>query len=327
MEHLTQEANDLFGAKLDAQLSFDTELTFGGVKGLMSQIKAKSRDLYQVPFELIRPIPNFNVRIHDESYEAHIDSLAVSMVENGFFQDKPLAGYVAREDGKDVIYVTDGYTRLAAIPRANKNGASITVVPMVFKSAATSLEDLTVQLVRANEGRPLTPFEKGIVCKRLAGFGWENDEIARRLQISKVYVGQLLTLMGAPIAIRKMVQEGKLSADHALAAMKKHAENAVAVLHAASEQAAASGKKRITEKNLPGAQLAKAIKKEAPVMAETLRSVKADPGFSALSPELREKLEALLGKLDASGKEAPADEPQAKLLTEDTPVGSPETAE
>ncbi|PNE59854.1 hypothetical protein A8H39_01525 [Paraburkholderia fungorum] len=305
MKDTQQETNDLFGAILDAQLAFSTEVSFGGSKSLMTAVKAKSRDLWQVPVELIQELPNFNVRVHDDAYDQHIDFLAQSMVENGFYQDKPLAGYVANVDGKNVVYVTDGYSRLKAIPRANKLGASITTVPMVFKSAATSLEDLTIALVTSNEGKPLTPFEKGIVCKRLEGYGMERPEIAKRLKISTVYVGQLLTLMGAPNEIRKLVQAGKLSAENALAAMKKHGAQAVEVLRTANAQAAASGQKRITEKSLPGAQLAKVIKKQAPVMAETLRNVKADPGFSALAPALREKLEALLGTLDVSEKGAP----------------------
>lgn len=305
MKDTQQEANALFGATLDAQLGFETTLAFGGVKRLMSDIKAKSRDLYQVPIELVREIPNFNVRVHDEAYEQHIDDLSLSMVAEGFYQDKPLAGIVVNEGGKDIIYVTDGYSRRKAVLKANTLGASIATVPMVFKSAATSLEDLTVALVRSNEGKPLTPFEKGIVCKRLESYGMERAEIGKRLNLSTVYVGQLLTLMGAPNEIRKLVQAGKLSAENALAAMKKHGAEAVEVLRAANAQAEASGKKRITEKSLPGSKLAKVIKKQAPVMAETLRSVKADPGFSALSPELREKLESLLGALDASEKAAP----------------------
>jgi ParB family chromosome partitioning protein len=326
MKASEQETNELFGATLDAQLAFNTEIAFGGSKRLMSDIKAKSRDLYQVPFELIREIPNFNVRVHDEAYDQHIDYLAQSMFENGFYQDKPIAGYVANVDGKDVIYVTDGYSRLKAIPRANKLGASITTVPMVFKSAATSLEDLTVALVTSNEGKPLTPFEKGIVCKRLEGYGMERTDIAKRLKISAVYVGQLLTLMGAPNEIRKLVQAGKLSAENALAAMKKHGTKAVEVLQTASAQAAASGQKRITEKSLPGAKFAKAIKKQAPVMAETLRSVKADPGFSSLSPELREKLEALLGTLDASAVAAPdaQEAPEAAAAQDETTTATAE---
>ncbi|UIF89287.1 hypothetical protein [Cupriavidus sp. UYPR2.512] len=319
MKNTQQETNALFGATLEGQLAFEKTLMFGGVKRLMSDIKAKSRDNYQVPLELIHELPDFNVRVHDEGYDQHIDNLAQSMLTEGFYQDKPLAGIVISEGGKDKIFVVDGYSRRSGALRANALGATIATVPMVFKSASTSLEDLTVGLVRANEGRPLTPFEKGIVCKRLEGYGMERAEIAKRLNLSAVYVGQLLTLMGAPNEIRKLVQAGKLSAENALAAMKKHGEKAVEVLQTANAQAEASGKKRITEKSLPGAKLAKVIRKQAPVMAETLRSVKADPGFSALSPELREKLEALLGTLDTSEQSAPeAPEAQADATAEAT---------
>ncbi|MDN7577383.1 hypothetical protein QZM25_32740 [Burkholderia contaminans] len=308
-----------FFQMLEKMLTFETTLDFGGSKALMNEIGAKSRDLYQVPIAYIKELPDFNVRVHDEAYDQHIDFLAESIRLNGFYQDKPLAGYVASVGGKNVIYLTDGYSRFKGVKRAIERGANITTLPMVFKPASTSLEDLTVALVTSNEGKPLTPFEKGIVCKRLEGYGMEIDEIASRLKISALYVGQLLRLMGLPSKIRKMVQEGKLSAENALAAQKKHGDQAVSVLETASALAKASGKTRVTGKNLPGAQLDKVVKKQAPAMADTLRSVKADPGYTALAPEIRERLESLLTAIDAA--EGPSRDEQKDAAESATTAG------
>ncbi|WP_175795482.1 ParB/RepB/Spo0J family partition protein [Burkholderia multivorans] len=288
---------------MDAKLNFETTLVSTSVKKLMQEIEAKSRDFYQVPREFIRVMPHFNPREKDEAYQAHIEDLAQSMLVNGFYQDKPLAGYAAEEKGEKVIYLTDGHCRLDAADLANSRGASIATFPMVIKPASTSLEDLTVALVRSNTGKPLTPYETGVVCKRLEGFGWETDTIAERLGYTETYVSQLLALMGAPIEIRRMVQAGKLSAENALKILSKYGSEAVAVLSTAEKNAERSGKTRITAAHLPGAAFQKLVKKQAPVMVNTLRDVKADPAYASLSPSLREKLDAMLETLRAAETE------------------------
>jgi ParB family chromosome partitioning protein len=297
-------------------IGFNEMLTAGSVKKVMAEIEAKSRDAYQVPITCVRLLPNFNVRVHDAAYEAHIEQLTHSILKNGYYQDKPLAGYVAEVDGQKVIYLTDGYSRFAAVGRANERGASILTLPMAFKPASTSMEDLTVDIWAANEGKPLTPYEKSVICKRLTGYGWDEEQIAERFGITKAYVNQLLMLIGSPIAIRRLVQEGKISADRAVYMLKKFgAKEAVEMLTNAEKQAEASGKTKIAAKHLPGAAYANAVKKQAPVMVDTLKGVKADPAYASLSPDIRSKLDELLAKLDEAngpadnaGAEAPESE-------------------
>lgn len=282
----------------EAHVGFNELLTPASVKKVMAEIEAKSRDSYQVPISCIRLLPNFNVRIHDAAYEAHIEQLTKSILKDGFYQDKPLAGYVAEVDGEKIIYLTDGYSRYAAVARANTRGSSIEVLTMAIKPASTSMEDLTVGIWASNEGKPLTPYEKAVICKRLVGYGWDDDQIADRFTITRAYVNQLLMLIGAPIEIRRLVQEGRISADAAISYIKKFgAKEAVALLTQAGTKAESEGKTKIAAKYLPGAAYAKAVKKQAPVMADTLKSVKADPGYASLSPDVRTKLDDLLAKL------------------------------
>jgi len=280
-------------------LNFNESLVAASTKKVMLEIEAKSRDSYQVPIDCIRPLPNFNVRVHDAAYEQHIEQLTNSILMNGYYQDKPLAGYVADVDGQKIIYLTDGYSRFAAVTRANERGGKFATLPMSIKPASASMEDLVVGMWAANEGKPLTPYEKSIVCKRLIGYGWDEEQIAERFGITKTYVNQLLMLIGAPIEIRRLVQEGKISADRAVFMLKKFgAKEAVAMLTNAEKQAEASGKTKIAAKHLPGAAYAKAVKKQAPVLADTLKSVKADPAYASLAPQLRTKLDELFAKLD-----------------------------
>jgi ParB family chromosome partitioning protein len=210
-----------------------------------------SADLWKCPIDRIVVDPDFNVRIHDADYEAHIRALADSIKVNGFMADKPLAGYVGKDDtGADIIILTDGHSRLTATKLAVSEGAEIDVLPMVTKPRGTSMEDLTVALVTSNSGRQLGPFEVALVCKRLVGYGMEPPAIAKRLGYGKAYIDGLLDLVAAPKAVRDLVISGKVSATLAIETLKKHGKAAGKVLTEGVKQATASGKERVTKKHV-----------------------------------------------------------------------------
>ncbi|MBK6616693.1 hypothetical protein [Ottowia sp.] len=282
-----------------AQLDFDGRLMAGSVKGFMKDTHSSSRDLWQVNVELIRVKPGFNVRINGPAKEAHIRRLADSMKEEGFFQDKPLAGFVAKEGDDQVFYVTDGHCRLEAAKIAIQEGAQIERLPAVAASAGTSEEDLTVALVRANDGLKLEPLEIAIVCKRLVRFNMEVKDIARRLGFSTNYVDGLLMLIGAPIELRDMVESGTVAASTAIETLRDHGDKALDKLRAGLDAAKAKGKDRVTSKHIPGADFKKLVKKAAPTLFVTLREVRTDPGYAGINEALRTKLETLLSQLDS----------------------------
>lgn len=298
-------------AQEQSDLCVEPNMVQGSVKKAMTAAHAKSRDLWQVEPGLLRVIPNFNARVKDAGYYAHVRTLADSMKTDGFFQDKPLAGYVAKEDGVDVTYIYDGHCRLEAVLMAIVEGAEIPSVPVVVNTQGLSLEDLTVALVRGNSGKPLTPYETAVVCKRLARFGWAVAEISNRLKLSAIYVDSLLLLISAPLEIRKMVMEDVVSATVAIQALKDHGSDAVAVLTKAVEDALGVGKTKATAKHVapkPGHLFAKAAKKAAPVMYKALAQVQSDPAFDSLSEETRAKILEIIESLGKSDEAASAGE-------------------
>lgn len=282
---------------------FDTTLVAGNVKAAMRDAKATSRDLWSVEISAIRVLDDFNVRLHDAAWKTHIRALANSMKVEGFYQDKPLAGYVAKEGDAQVIYITDGHCRYNAALLANNEGAEIERLPVVVSAQGTSLEDLTVSLVKSNSGKPLAPYEIAVVCKRLSRYGWSIDQIAERLDMTDFYVDGLLRLIAAPADVREMVVAGQVSASVAIQALRAKGNKAYAYLQAALDKANGAGKTRITAKHLPGRDFNKQITKSAPRLYETLASVKADPGYQSISPDLRELLDGLLEEINAK-KEA-----------------------
>jgi ParB family chromosome partitioning protein len=280
----------------------DTELDLvpGGVKKAMAQVGASSSDLWKVSLDDLRIIPNFNVRIRDEKFNDHIRALADSMKAEGFYPDKPFAGYVAKEGDAQVIYITDGHCRYEAAKLAISEGAEISKVPVVVVSQGTSVEDLTVALVRANSGKPLEPYEMAIVCKRLARFGWDTPLIASRLGITTTYVENLLLLIAGPTNVRNMVMEGQVAAATAIDAMRRYGDQAFDKLQAALDTAKAAGGNRVTKKHMPEVIFKKAVAKAAPTLFESMREVTQDPGYRKLSPELRQKLDHLMAELNTN---------------------------
>ena len=135
---------------------FDKELTPGNVKAAMKESGAGSRDLWQVAPDKLRTMEGFNVRTRGDDHTAHIRSIADSIKANGYYQYQPLGGVVAVENGEQVIYIHAGHCRLEAALLAIAEGATLERLPVVVSPAGTSMEDLTVELVRGNSGKALT---------------------------------------------------------------------------------------------------------------------------------------------------------------------------
>lgn len=230
---------------------FDTELVPGQIKGAMKTAEASEKSgLWMVPLGAIRRIDGFNVRIETPDYESHRESIAQSIVTNGFYPNKPLAGYVAQVEGEPCVFITDGYTRLSAAELAVERGAELDKLPIILKPATENMVDLTVALVQDNEGRPLTPFEKAIVVKRLISYGAEKTDIASRLSITERYVSDLEVLAGAPAKVRKMVIDGKIAPTEAIKQLRKDPAKAAEKLQKAVDTAAAEGKSRASAKHV-----------------------------------------------------------------------------
>ena len=86
---------------------FTRELTPGNTKAAMKAVGASSSDLRKVEPARLRVLEGFNARVKNEAYTARVRWIADSIKANGYYPDKPLTGFVALEDGVEVIYVTE----------------------------------------------------------------------------------------------------------------------------------------------------------------------------------------------------------------------------
>ena len=231
-------------------------LAAGTVAAGMKTAEATAGKLYNVPVGKVKVIPGFNVRVNTPDYVAHRDMIAESIRNNGYDETKPLSGYVAKEGDENVIYVTDGHTRLDAVNALNADedvvstGKTIDKVPVVVRATAPSLAELTVALHTNNTGRPLTPFELGVVVKRLLKEdGADKASIAKSLSITPRYVDDVLLLVNSPKVVRTAVLEGKVSSTMAIQTLRKDPEKAADKIEAAVAKATAAGKSKATAKD------------------------------------------------------------------------------
>lgn len=277
-----------------------------------------------VPIDSIKVMEGFNVRLDDtDRYKAHIRWLADSIKANGFYGDKPLAGFVRKtEDGEEIV-VTDGHSRLVAAKLAITEGAPLTSLPMVLKPAGTSVEDMVVALATSNGGLPLTTVEQAFVAKRLVSFGWDTKKIAAALALTVQYVNDLLMLLAGPAAVLDLVANDKISATLAITELKKAPEKATAILKAAVTKALAEGKTRATAKHTKP----KADKKATPAAAET-KPEKTGPSAKelALTKSLEKAKTELAQKaadLEAMSKRtAPAAESKKDLKAKEKEIAA-----
>lgn len=284
-------------AQFQAALNFNTELVAANPKVLFNSIAMVKAEMWDVQVEDLRVLQDFNIRIRNAEYFAHVRNLADSILANGFYKDKPLSGFGTLAGKKPIIYITDGHCRYEAVLLAISEGAPITELPVVIKDKSVSMEDLTVSLVRSSEGKRLAPLEVAIAVKRLFNFGWKQPLIAQKIGVSEVYVNQLLVLAGAPKAVRDMVESGEATAAVALDAIRAHGSDAQQVMTEALEDAKANGKTKLTARFLPEQIKKKACAKAAPAMFAVIEQVKAHKSFSRLPDDLKLTIEALIAKI------------------------------
>lgn len=258
---------------------FELNLVAANVKAAMKGAEASSSDLWKVHPSKLRRIEGFNGRIRTPAYLEHLASIKNSIRENGYYPDKPLAGFVAKDpdSGEEVIYVTEGHTRFDAVDELIAEGEEFASVPVVIKPKGTTMEDLTVALVTSNDGRPFTTYEKALMVKRLHGMGMDEAIIAKRLgfKTGKAYVDDLLMLAGAPKAIRELLIADKITATMAIDELKKDGSRATARLKAAVTTAEAKGKTRASPKHL-----------EKPAKAPRKAAAEPQPAPGPIKPQV-----------------------------------------
>lgn len=276
--------------------NFSRELTAGTAKTAMANARARSSDLWKVPVANIRPQEGNNIRLPGPQRDAHVRWLADQIKQHGFYNTKPLTGFVAVEGGEQVIILQDGGCRFDGAKLAISEGAPIDTLPVVLLDRSSTAVDLVVNMLNSNEGKPFTVLEKALGAKRLKTYGKTDAEISSLMSITTAYVGQLLTLAGAPRKIREMLQNDEVSATNAIKMMKEHGEGAAEVLGKAVKAAKEKGKGKASAKDDEASALLARHKKHGPALFDIIgRYLDTCP---KIAEPFAEELDTLFAKVE-----------------------------
>ena len=199
------------------------EFTAGKADEAIRAAEATSKKIYMVPLAHLHVASGFNVRMtEDPIYKRRIVELRDSIMEHGFYNTKPLAGFVGKLPGtdKDVIFITDGHRRLEASKLAIAAGAELERLPIILKPATTTAAELTDALFEENDQQNLNGMERAVLAKRLLTMGKTKDEIATKFRVSIRQVENYLGLIAAPKAVRELVANGVIAATEAMRVLR-----------------------------------------------------------------------------------------------------------
>ena len=222
----------------------------------------------------------FNVRLD----LGDIEDLAKSIADNGL--ERALNVW-RNADGK--FEVRDGHRRLAALDHAIKHSlidAATFQIPVIIADRNQTEVEALAQMARANDGKPLLPFEQAQLFKRLMDNGLKIAEICKVVGKSGTYVRNNLALLDASPEVVAAAKDGTIG--RALAFRIASAERKGSITDAAALVAAAKsgkdGKRAAMDAVEPSQVRVRALR----VKIDTVREE-----ANAKAGDIKERLEAL----------------------------------
>lgn len=220
------------------------------------ELSQGNRNIWNLDPRIIKIATGFNVRDEGPELDAHIETIALSIKAKGYDQSKAVTIF----EGEDGYYISDGHCRLRATMLAIKLGADIKRIPVVTEARGINEADRVLGLITRNSGKNLSPLEQGRVYKRLAGFGWDEKEMAEGTGKSIGHVRQMITLMEAKPETHQQIVANKVSATAVAEAVREHGPaKAAKVVTDAIKQ---SGGKRATARAVAAASSGETRTKE-----------------------------------------------------------------
>ncbi len=178
--------------------------TKGGVAASAAVEGAAAGGVKTLPVEFLRP-GKYQPRMHFD--QAAIDDLTQSVKEKGVIQ--PLLVRQLAENSYEIIA---GERRWRAA-----QAAMLHEVPVVVRELDDA-EALELALIENLQRQDLTPLEEAEGFRRLMDeFQHTQEALARVLGKSRSHVANMIRLLGLPDPVKRMMDEGSLSAGHARA--------------------------------------------------------------------------------------------------------------
>ncbi len=188
-----------------ARLGRGLAALIGDVGDEMS-VTERARGQRRVPVEFLRPNPR-NPR--KQFADVELDDLANSIRERGIIQPIVVRSLPNLSDAFEIIA---GERRWRAAQRAGLHDVPVVVIEADDR---TSLELAIVENVQRADLNPIE--EAGGYERLLAEFGYSHTDLATIIGKSRSHVANTLRLLKLPDSVKRMLEQGELSAGHARA--------------------------------------------------------------------------------------------------------------
>lgn len=220
----------------------------------LKQIALSTKDLFMMRPQDIVVMDDFNVRDFSLPENiAHVRALADNIKAYGGVRI-PLM--VKWED--KLAKLVSGECRLRASLLAISEGFPLEAIPCMSEPIGQDEIARSLSFFSDNTGKNLNALEQSVGVARAHKLGLSPAQIAERIGFTHTWVSELLTLAGAPEAVKAKIREGAISPTSAAEIVRKDGSEAADVIAEASSIALASGKGRTTPKHVKAARDARA---------------------------------------------------------------------
>ena len=165
--------------------------------------KTTKTDLFKIDPRSIKVVEGFNSRTDF----GDIDELAKQIAEQGVLN--PIS---VRKGENDTYELVDGERRYRAVMRLIEQGVEIARVPAIILPKSITKEQLLLQQIMRNEGKPFEEYEYGVAYKKLMDVnGLTIDEIANTVGKKRWHVDVCLSHLNRDEKVQELLKTNKIS--------------------------------------------------------------------------------------------------------------------
>lgn len=165
--------------------------------------KTTKTDLFKIDPRSIKVVEGFNSRTDF----GDIDELAKQIAEQGVLN--PIS---VRKGENDTYELVDGERRYRAVMRLIEQGVEIARVPAIILPKSITKEQLMLQQIMRNEGKPFNEYEYGVAYKKLMDVnGLTIDEIAAKVGKNRSHIDYCTSHLRRDERVQELLKTNKIS--------------------------------------------------------------------------------------------------------------------
>lgn len=192
----------------------------------------RNGEVFLVPFDQI--VVNEEKNNLRADY-GNIEELATSIAESGL--KNPIL--VKKAKGEERFELLHGHRRYRAIKFLIDKGEEFPKVRAFLAPATYTQDDVLLDMITMNDGKPLTNYEQGLVFVQLRSRGFKDTEISKRVGKSATHIHNCIEIASLPKSIQNEISAGNISGGTAVAVFKNadNEEEAIALIKSTIETA------------------------------------------------------------------------------------------